>query len=134
MRREQRERIGKRDMGKAEVQTPAQQMMAGWFGGRLDAFLGFAGRAPAHRGPTPKRTTRPRDGGTGVPYERPERDKHLSQRDWHRMTVRLARSPATQARPVADFFRTKQAMRLPPRRPLLRGASFSLPHLHEKLL
>lgn len=121
MRREQRERIAKRDTSKAEAQTTAQQMMASWFGGKLDAFLGFANRAPAYRGPTPKRTTRPRDKGTGTPYERPEPKLH-SRRDYHRTVVAGDRKEQV-AKPVAQFFRTKLAMKRPPRRPILCGVT-----------
>lgn len=122
MRREQRERIAKRDESPAEYQTRAQQMLADWFG-KLDAFLGFVNKAPAHRGPTPKRTTRPRDKGTGVPYERPSA-KPMSRRDLHRAAVAAGRPPVPQPKPVAQFFRTKLAMKHPPRRPILRGATF----------
>lgn len=124
MRREQRERIAKRDLSQGETQTLAQQMMASWFGGKLDAFLGFANRAPAYRGPTPKRTTRPRDKGTGVPYERPTK-KAPSARDCHRAHVALVKFQfdVPPTKPVAQFFRTKLAMKHPPRRPILRGVT-----------
>ena len=122
MRREQRERIARRSMGEAEKQTLAQQMMANWFGGKLDAFLGFVNRAPAYRGPTPKRTTRPRDKGTGVPYERPT-PKAMSRRDLHRVMGDTRTPLPTRAKPVPQFFRTKLAMKHPPRRPLLGGVA-----------
>lgn len=91
------------------VKTPnlAIQMIAGFFGGKLDAFFGYAAaKQRGYRGPTPSRKSRVEDRKAIAlmkikPFHKRDgyAQKLLSNRDLHRLAVKY--EPRLTGKPVS---------------------------------